>query len=142
MSHESRDESESTRRHLHLSGVWRLGLLTFRWVVTTDVVLFALAIVIVGGSFYASVTTGAWHWFQRSGAIMASIGAVLSTRPFLRSALNAMLEGSDVLAAMRGSPRVPRPQAESDFTACFVGFWLVGIGTLTWAYGDLLGWLF
>jgi len=36
-----------------------------------------------------------------------------------------------------------RPQdgelASADLAACFVGFWVVGSGTLIWAYGDLLG---
>ncbi len=111
-------------------------LLAFRWMVTSNRFLFAVAVVVVGGSFALSFTTDAWHWFQRSGALLVSIGAILSTRHVLRSMLTAMLEkrkpsetfSSDRLAL-----------SDSDLAACFVGLWVVGIGTIIWAYGDLVG---
>ena len=59
-------------------------LLWFRWALTTSWFLFLLAAVLVGLSLLASFYTDAWHWFQRSGALMVSIGAVLSTRRALR----------------------------------------------------------
>ncbi len=115
--------------------VWAAFLLAFRWMVTTDRFLFTIATLIVGGSFALSYTMDDWHWFQRSGAMLASIGAILSTRPVLRTTIDTML----------GRLRVNRARAQdgelasADLAACFVGFWVVGTGTLIWAYGDLLG---
>ena len=111
-------------------------LFAFRWTVTSNGFLFAVAVVVVGGSFALSFTTDVWHWFQRSGALLVSIGAILSTRHLLRGMLTAMLEkrkpsetfSSDRLAL-----------SDSDLAACFVGLWVVGIGTIIWAYGDLVG---
>ena len=111
-------------------------LLAFRWMVTSNGFLFAVAVVVVGGSFALSFTTDAWHWFQRSGALLVSIGAILSTRHLLRVMLTAMLEErkpSETFASDRHA------LSDSDLATCFVGMWVVGLGTIIWAYGDLLG---
>ncbi len=114
-------------------------LLAFRWMVTSNGFLFAVAVVLVGGSFALSFTTDAWHWFQRSGALLVSIGAILSTRHLLRGMLTAMLEQrkpSETFASDRHA------LSDSDLATCFVGLWVVAFGTIIWAYGDLLGCLF
>jgi len=72
--------------------LWLTLLFAFRWMVTSNGFLFAAAVVTVGGSLALSFTTDAWHWFQRSGALLVSIGAILSTRHLLRGMLSAMLE--------------------------------------------------
>ncbi len=114
---------------------WAAFLLVFRWMVTTDRFLFAIATLIVGGSFALSYTLDDWHWFQRSGAMLASIGAILSTRPVLRTTIDTMLGRLRVNRARHEDGEL----ASADLAACFVGFWVVGTGTLIWAYGDLLG---
>ena len=100
--------------------------------------LMVLAALVAGASLLASFATGQWHWFQRAGALVVSIGAILSTRPLLRNELMSMIlqrtQDLTVPAAV-----VPDDIARQDRTACFCGFWVVGAGTLTWAYGDLLG---
>ena len=114
-------------------------LVAFRWMVTSNRFLFAAAVVVVGGSFALSFTTDAWHWFQRSGALLVSIGAILSTRHLLRGMLTAKLEErkpSETFASER------RTLSDSDLATCFVGIWVVGLGTIIWAYGDLLGCIF
>ncbi len=114
-------------------------LRAFRWMVASNGLLFAVAVVVVGGSFALSFTTDAWHWFQRSGALLVSIGAILTTRHLLRSMLTAMLEErkpSEAFASDR------RTLSDSELATCFVGVWVVGLGTITWAYGDLVGCLF
>ncbi len=119
--------------------LWLALLFAFRWMVTSNGLLFAAAVVAVGGSLALSFTTDAWHWFQRSGALLVSIGAILSTRHLLRGMLSAMLEKekpSETFASKR------RVLSDSDLATCLVGFLVVGLGTIIWAYGDLLGCLF
>ena len=65
-----------------------------RWLMTTTGFLLVLAAGILGVSFFISYLTGQWHWFQRSGALLVSIGAILSTRRLLRVGLTGMLSGS------------------------------------------------
>ncbi|MCZ6640109.1 MAG: hypothetical protein O7F71_00915 [Gammaproteobacteria bacterium] len=107
---------------------------SFRWMVTNNAFLFAVAIAIVGGSFTASAMLDAWHWFQRSGALLVSIGAILSTQHMLRTVTGTLLNIPRAVSA--------NPQEHKDLVTCFVGFWVVGLGTLIWAYGDLAGCLF
>ena len=74
-------------------------LRSFRWAVITNWFLFLLAAVLVGGSLLASIHTDAWHWFQRSGALMVSIGAILSTRRPLGLILEGMIEDHSAATA-------------------------------------------
>lgn len=105
------------------------GLVTRSWL------LMLLAMVLASGSLMASIATGQWHWFSRSGALVVSIGAILSTRPLLRTQLRDMIEAH----AFRDEGLVPPTDvARVDRRACFCGFWIVAVGTLIWAYGDLL----
>jgi hypothetical protein len=120
--------------------VWQVNALVklmsvFRWIVTTDRFLLGIAVLIVGGSFALSLTTDAWHWFQRSGALLVSIGAIFSTRHVLKLSIDAMLyeQSSNEVSAARET------LDDSEITTCFIGFCMVGVGTLTWAYGDLAG---
>lgn len=110
-------------------------------VVESNTILVSLAALVVIGSFALSMSTDAWHWFQRSGALLVSIGAVFSTRRALRAMLNA------ILCELLARPIVESSATEdlltqTEIDACVIGFLMVGIGTLTWAYGDLVGCLF
>ena len=62
-----------------------------KWLMTTTIFLLTFAACIIGLAFFASFYTGQWHWFQRSGALIVSIGAILSTRRLLRRGLNGSL---------------------------------------------------
>ncbi len=100
--------------------------------------LFLLAAILVGSSLLASFYMDAWHWFQRSGALMVSIGAILSTRRPLGMILESRT--GDI------GPQVhTRPEGSSflsdtgELRTCVCGFLLIAMGTLIWAYGDLLG---
>ncbi|MFA9421147.1 MAG: hypothetical protein ACERLB_13430 [Gammaproteobacteria bacterium] len=113
-------------------------LVAFRWMLTTSWFLFLLAAILASISLLASFYTDAWHWFQRSGALMVSIGAILSTRHPLGLILDSMISDS--------APRIHNQSDESAFLnnmgelrTCICGFIFVAMGTLTWAYGDLLG---
>jgi hypothetical protein len=113
-------------------------LLWFRWALTTSWFLFLLAAVLVGFSLLASFYTDAWHWFQRSGALMVSIGAVLSTRRALRLILEGMIGGGSPVKSLSSS-EIPESSEMGELQTCVCGFLFVAMGTLIWAYGDLLG---
>jgi len=113
-------------------------LLWFRWALTTSWFLFLLAAVLVGLSLLASFYTDAWHWFQRSGALMVSIGAVLSTRRALSLILEGMIGGSRPARSLSSSETTQTIDM-GELQTCVCGFLFVAMGTLIWAYGDLLG---
>ncbi len=113
-------------------------LLWFRWALTTSWFLFLLAAVLVGFSLLASFYTDAWHWFQRSGALMVSIGAVLSTRRPLSLILEVMIGDSSPVRSLSDS-ETTRAIDMGELQTCVCGFLFVAMGTLIWAYGDLLG---
>jgi hypothetical protein len=110
----------------------------FRWALTTSWFLFLLAAVLVGFSLLASFYTDAWHWFQRSGALMVSIGAVLSTRRALSLILEGMIGGSSPARSLLSSETTQTIDM-GELQTCVCGFLFVAMGTLIWAYGDLLG---
>jgi hypothetical protein len=109
-----------------------------RWALTTSWFLFLLAAVLVGFSLLASFYTDAWHWFQRSGALMVSIGAVLSTRRALSLILEGMISGSPPTRSLPGSEATQWSDM-GELRTCVCGFMFVAMGTLIWAYGDLFG---
>ena len=113
-------------------------LLAFRWILTTSWFLFLLAAILVGTSLLVSFLTDAWHWFQRSGALMVSIGAILSTQYPLDLMFENMIGDTD----LQGHTRTDGSKYLSDIgelRTCICGFIFVAMGTLIWAYGDLLG---
>jgi len=113
-------------------------LVILNWAVSSTRFLLLLVIFFVGVSLLASLLTDAWHWFQRSGALMVSIGAVLSTRRALGFILDSMIDDghSKIMTPMN---RVPQQSEIGELRTCVCGFMLVASGTLVWAYGDLLG---
>jgi len=121
----------------------RITLLAVKWLMTTISFLLIAGVIIIGVSFFAGYYTDQWHWFQRSGALLVSIGAILSTRRMLRSGLDGLMHGSsasEVLAAIekiRGYTE--DSETKRDLISAYWGFTVVGLGTVVWAYGDLIG---
>ena len=109
---------------------------------TTTSFLLILGACIVGASFFTSFYTGQWHWFQRSGALLVSIGAILSTRRMLRLGLDELMLGSSyfetVASVERNKGDAKDLETKRDIISAYWGFGVVGIGTLVWAYGDLI----
>jgi hypothetical protein len=112
-------------------------LLAFRWAISNSRFLYFLATVLVGGSLLMSFHTDAWHWFQRSGALLVSIGALLSTRRALGLMLDSLIDGNDLVQQVQSEQIVGSEAGE--LQTCVCGFLLVAMGTFIWAYGDLLG---
>ena len=129
----------NTRPDLHANAFAAQHLLRgFRWTLTTSWFLFLLAMVLVGFSLMASFHTDAWHWFQRSGALMVSIGAVLSTRRPLKLIFDDMIGGNYSTRSL-SSGATTQSDDMGELQACVCGFLFVALGTMIWAYGDLLG---
>ena len=112
-------------------------LLAFRWAVSNSRFLYAVALVLVGSSFVISFHSDAWHWFQRSGALLVSIGAMLSTRRALGLMLDSLINGSNLLQPVQAEETAASEAVE--LQTCVCGFLFVAMGTFIWAYGDLLG---
>ena len=110
----------------------------FRWMLTTSWFLFLLTAILVSISLLASFYTDAWHWFQRSGALMVSIGAILSTRHPLGLILDSMI-GDSAQRNRNQSDGSAFLNNMGELRTCICGFIFVAMGTLIWAYGDLLG---
>ena len=125
------DLVKGSRRRTAMLAVLRV----FHWMIGSDGFLLSLAGLIVGGSFALSMTTDAWHWYQRSGALLVSIGAVFSTRHVLRSTIDTLLHEQSSSGVSPGRNSVDNFEG----SACLIGFCMVGVGTLIWAYGDLTG---
>jgi hypothetical protein len=113
-------------------------LVSIRWVLTTTWFLLLLSAVFVGTSLVASLYTDAWHWFQRSGALMVSIGAVLSTRRPLGLILESILDARGLRRSSQFRDASNQDEA-NELKTCLCGFIMVAMGTLIWAYGDLVG---
>ena len=112
-------------------------LLTFRWAVLNSRFLYLVAAVLVGGSFVISFHSDAWHWFQRSGALLVSIGALLSTRRALGLMLESMIYGGKLTQTLQGEESATYQAGE--LQTCVCGFLFVAMGTFIWTYGDLMG---
>jgi len=119
--------------------------------------LLLLTFGVLVASIYADFGSKSWVWFQRSGAILVCIGAVLSYRSIVRLGVGGV-GGAPVMAAKATLVSVDDSgpiqqmktkydaetegrfaQYELDKVAGYIGAWLMGVGTLIWGYGDLLG---
>jgi len=126
-----------------MNKVEKTVLSVIKLLLSTTSFLLVLAATILGISIFASAYTGQWHWFQRSGALVVSIGAILSTRRLLRIGLDGLLEGRsyfDVASNLQARPGDNRDmEFGRDVIAAYRGFMIVGLGTIVWAFGDLVG---
>ena len=105
------------------------------------VIGFAALVVLV--SFFVSFTTSSWHWFGRSGAILTIAGVILSTRPLIRLGFSEWLRSLQIIDCGHIIPTQEEIEAEvqsnKDASAFHIGVYMTLIGTLIWAYGDLIG---
>jgi hypothetical protein len=99
------------------------------------------SIVIISMLF--SYYTCKWHWFGRSGAIMTMMGVLLSARPLIRMGLTEWLRSQSIID---GGYFLPTPeeieedrQTKLDAKAKIIGIVMAVVGTLIWAYGELIG---
>ncbi len=104
--------------------------------------IFTFSVVWVLGSFAVSFFAHDWTWFGRSGAILTLSGAVLAVRPLLRMGVEEFYRDQHTIDGGHVEPTPEEVEAERqgqlDVRASHIGFWFVVIGTIIWAYGDLI----
>ncbi|CAN7659635.1 hypothetical protein [Pseudomonas sp. LjRoot263] len=105
--------------------------------------LFSASLLFVLASVAASLWSNQWHWFGRSGAILTIAGLLLTFRPLVRMGLVDWLQSQSVidyghLVATAEEIEADR-QAKIDGSASKLGVSMAIVGTLIWAYGDLVG---
>ena len=127
------------------AGVKRVLLHIGLWMISTPMILLSMSLLISISAFIVSFTLDQWHWFQRFGAVCVSLGAILSTRRMLRLGIQGMLTGENYfVVAQREKDRYLKTgdsETHCDLICSYWGFWVVGYGTLIWAFGDLVGYL-
>lgn len=109
---------------------------------------------ILVASIYSDLGSQSWVWFQRSGAVLVFVGAVLSYRSIVRLGIDGVggapvtfakvtlvsTDGSGKMKVKYDAETEKRfAQHELDKVASYIGAWLMGSGTIIWGYGDLLG---
>lgn len=128
-----------------------------RRILLSTPVLLLLALGVLAMSIYRDIGGESWAWFQRSGALLVLIGAVLGYRSVVRLGIGGIGGAPVVLAkgtvvSVDDSGPIQKLQlsydAETedrflqhqlDKVAGYIGAWLMGIGTIIWGYGDLVG---
>ena len=105
--------------------------------------LVAVSFLFVLASAAASFWSHQWHWFGRSGAILTIAGLLLTFRPLVRMGLTNWLPSQSTID---GGNLVPTEeeleadhQTQIDGSASRLGVSMAVVGTLVWAYGDLVG---
>ncbi|MFL1478260.1 hypothetical protein [Pseudomonas grimontii] len=100
-------------------------------------VLFVLA------SIALSAWSHHWHWFGRSGAILTIAGVLLTFRPLIRMGLTEWLLSQSIINGGNLTPTAAEiesdRQVKIDGRASMCGAYMAVVGTLIWAYGDLVG---
>lgn len=103
------------------------------------------AVLAAGAGVWASVVTGDWTWFARSGAVLTGLGLLLASRKVLiaRADLLALLQemedadGAERTARLASFKRLQRDIDRQVLERA--GFGLLMLGTVVWGFGDLVG---
>jgi hypothetical protein len=109
----------------------------FLFLFTNRLFLFAIAASWTAFSVWLSLRNANWGWFARSGSVLGIVGAVLSCRSVLRftRAERVRIRNMTVVECFTPSELA---EQERDSGATVLGVVLLLLGTLIWAYGDLL----
>ena len=110
----------------------------FKFLFTNIWFLGAFGISWVTFSIYLSRRYGTWHWFARSGAILAIVGGMLSCRTILRRT-SEYRHGILHLSMIETLSEEEFVDIETDEHATIIGVIFIVSGSLIWAYGDLIG---
>ena len=109
---------------------------------TNEKWIFGAITFVVGVSLWGSIFTGDWHWFARSGGIVTFLGGLLAARRIIRLGVEQIysMETEGDTAPLNETPEFIESlrQLKLDVRATHRGCVLVTIGTIIWAYGDLL----
>ena len=116
------------------------SILTNIWLVTT------IAVVVVLISAMASYQTHHWHWFGRSGSILTILGILLTIRPMIRMGLRKWIDYQSIIDGgnfvQTEEEKEANHQEYLDSIALKIGAIFSVVGTIIWAYGDLIECIF
>lgn len=119
--------------------------------------LILVAVTCTSYSIYLDWGTVSWIWFQRSGSLLALIGAILGYRSIVRLGVDGVggvsptiIRGQVVSVDDSGPVQKMKVaydeetrkiihQAAIDRAAGYIGSYMLVAGTLIWGYGDLIG---
>lgn len=124
---------------------------------TSIPLLFLIAVACTSYSIYLDWGTVSWVWFQRSGSLLALIGAILGYRSIVRLGVHGVgganptavigkvvsVDDSGPVQKMKVSydeeTLKTLHQASIDRAAGYIGAYMLVVGTVIWGYGDLVG---
>jgi hypothetical protein len=109
----------------------------FLFVFTNRAFIGSVAIVWTVLSIWISIHTNSWTWFGRSGSVLGILGGVLSCRSVLRLTREER-ERFRNMNAVECFTTTELADQERDSNAMIMGVVLLIVGTLIWAYGDLI----
>jgi hypothetical protein len=93
-------------------------------------------------SITLSIVSCNWLWFARSGSILTLTGGVLAARRLIRLGVKEFFHAEHMVDGGHAAPTPDETESDRqeylDIQAAHIGFWFIIIGTIIWAYGDLL----
>jgi hypothetical protein len=91
---------------------------------------------------FLSIKECNWMWFARSGAVLTLCGGVLASRRLIRKGVAGLIYDEYHIDYGGIEPTeeqlITAKQTEMDIKAARCAFCFISIGTLIWAFGDLL----
>jgi hypothetical protein len=112
-------------------------------VITNNMLVIVFAALASIASLSASWVLGNVEWFQASGAIVTLCGVALAARKIIRLGFEEFVRDEQTIDGGKfGQERTSEEietakQFEADMRAYPQSIWLIGIGTIIWAYGGL-----
>ena len=104
---------------------------------TNTIFLIIVTIVCLVLNIILSTKTNNWHWFARSGALIVIIGGIFSFRSTLRLTKKERIRRRNMNIIERFT-NIEKNNQEKDSIAIMIGVFMIVIGTIIWAYGDLV----
>lgn len=100
----------------------------------TEILILALAVFWVAGSFAASLVHPEGNWFCRSGAVMVLLSLFVEFR--IGKAQQSQTSSASVAAGLGIPTGSDLPVIKQRIAKA--ALWFAVLGTLVWGYGDLL----
>jgi len=109
----------------------------FLFIFTNVVFLTTSAILWILFWIYISSKYDNWKWFSRSGSVLIIIGSILAFRSTIRLTSEERERRRNMTIIETFTP-LEKADQEKDSFAIIIGTILMILGTLIWAYGDLI----
>ncbi|MGS0942866.1 hypothetical protein ACVA51_20320 [Pseudomonas luteola] len=103
--------------------------------------LIVISFAAISAGIIFSVTHKDWSWINRFGAVVIVVGLLFTTSPLFSSGIYKSQSGAGRFADLHtdGTPIITTPEERKIGNNVALGIIVTVIGTLTNAFGDLLG---